>query len=57
MHVHVQGQNGEAKFWIAPNIQLAQNFGLDERELKETLRLIVEHEDEIRHAWNSHFGS
>lgn len=57
MHVHVQGQSGEAKFWIEPKIRLAQNFGLGERELNETLRLILEHENEIRSAWNSHFGS
>lgn len=57
MHVHVQGQSGEAKFWVEPKIQLAQNFGLGERELNETLRLILEHENEIRSAWNSHFGS
>lgn len=56
MHVHVQGQSGEAKFWIEPEILLAQNFGLGERELNETLRLIMEHENEIRNAWNRHFG-
>ena len=26
MHVHVQGQNGEAKFWLEPDIKLAQKF-------------------------------
>ena len=25
MHVHVQGQNGEAKFWLEPTIELAQH--------------------------------
>ena len=57
MHVHVQGRDGEAKFWIEPEIRLAQNFGLGAKELNETLRLILEHENEIRNAWNSHFGS
>src|SRR5689334_12110551 len=28
MHVHVHGENGEAKFWMEPNIELAQNYVL-----------------------------
>jgi hypothetical protein len=57
MHVHALGQEGEAKFWIEPKIELARNFGLDERKIHEALRLVKEHEDEIRAAWLEHFGS
>lgn len=28
MHVHVPGQNGEAKFWLERDIGLAQHAGL-----------------------------
>ena len=28
MHVHVQSPDGEAKFWLEPEIALAQNQGL-----------------------------
>jgi hypothetical protein len=27
-HVHVYHSNGEAKFWLEPTIELAQNYGL-----------------------------
>lgn len=57
MHVHVQGQSGEAKFWLEPKMGLAQNHSLSERELNNAPRLVQEHEHEIRNAWNSHFGS
>jgi hypothetical protein len=57
MHVHVLSSNGEAKFWIEPAIQIAQNFGLPMKELNEACRLIEEHQDEIRDAWRHHFGS
>ncbi|MGH8056108.1 MAG: DUF4160 domain-containing protein [Candidatus Entotheonellia bacterium] len=57
MHVHVQRANGEAKFWLEPTIDLAQNYGLSDRQLNTALRLIREHEDEIRAAWQRHFGS
>jgi hypothetical protein len=56
-HVHVHSSRGEAKFWIDPEIKLAQNYGLTQRELKTVERLIEEHEDEIRKAWQKHFGS
>jgi len=28
MHVHVHCGHGEAKFWMEPDIELAQNYGL-----------------------------
>lgn len=55
MHVHVQGQNGEAKFWLEPSIEAAQNTGLSRHEIGEALRLIQEHENDIRSAWHKHF--
>jgi hypothetical protein len=57
MHVHVHGENGEAKFWMEPNIELAQNYGLSQPELSDVLRLIREKEDVIRRAWHDHFSS
>ena len=57
MHVHALGAEGEAKFWLEPKIELARNYGLSERKVREALRLVEEHEDEIRKAWTEHFGS
>lgn len=57
MHVHVQSQNGEAKFWLEPTIELAQCVGLSKREINEALRLVQEHEHDIRNAWRKHFPS
>ena len=54
-HVHVQGDRGEAKYWLEPEIVLAQNFGLSRASLAKALRLIREHEHEIRGAWKKHF--
>lgn len=57
MHVHVLSPDGEAKFWLQPEIELARNHKLSERDLNRIRELIKEHEDEIRDAWNRHFGS
>ncbi len=57
MHVHVNSQNGEAKFWIEPAIELSRNTGLSETEIGKALRLVEENENVIRSAWYSHFPS
>ena len=55
MHVHVHHAEGEAKFWLEPEIELAQNYGLSARGIASALRFIRRHEDEIRVAWKKHF--
>ncbi len=57
MHVHVYHSNGEAKFWLKPTIELAQNFGLSSQELREAEGLVRSHEQEIQNAWYKHFPS
>jgi hypothetical protein len=55
MHVHVYHSDGEAKFWLEPSIELAQNFGLSARALTEAENLVRSHKQEIQDAWNKHF--
>ena len=57
MHIHVHAPSGEAKYWIEPKIELAVNYGLREQEANAALRIVREHENEIRTAWQAHFGS
>lgn len=57
IHVHVHRSGGEAKFWIEPKIELAQNYGLTMRQLNNARRLITEYEDEMRAAWKVRFRS
>jgi hypothetical protein len=54
--VHVYHAEGEAKFWLEPRVELAAHYGLSQRRLASALRLVQEHEDEIRNAWETHFG-
>jgi Domain of unknown function (DUF4160) len=57
MHVHVSCGDGEAKFWLEPEITLARNVQLSGSQLKEIGQLIEVHVDELKTAWNKHFGS
>jgi hypothetical protein len=56
VHVHVLGASGEAKIWVEPEVQIARNWGLDDRKLRRAVELVREREGEIREAWRGHFG-
>lgn len=56
MHVHVFSGAGEAKFWLEPAIELAENRGIPARELKTIAAIVEERTNEIATAWRKHFG-
>jgi len=56
-HIHIQCQNGEAKFWLEPQIELAKNYKLSQKELNEVEKIIEEHYDDFVKAWEVYFGS
>ena len=57
IHVHVQAPDGEAKFWLEPEIAVAESVGLDGPALKRIERLVRKHEREIQTAWRKHFSA
>ncbi len=56
MHIHVICPDGEAKYWLEPDIELARNYNLSRVQLKDIENLIEVHYDEFRNAWKKHFG-
>jgi hypothetical protein len=57
LHVHVHHADGLVKIWIEPEIEIATVYGLNRSQISAALKLVQEHEDEIRRAWEEHFGS
>ena len=57
MHIHVVSPDGEAKFWIEPEIELVKSIGFNKKQINLLLNLIKEKEYEIRNSWKEHFGS
>ena len=57
MHVHVVSGDGEAKFWLEPDIELSKNYHYTRKQLKGVEKLIEEHLDELTTAWQEHFGN
>lgn len=56
IHIHVSHTDGEAKFWLEPEVELAMNQGLSHKQVGEALSLVQDHYEEIRNAWHTHFG-
>jgi len=56
MHVHVAHPDGEAKFWLAPAVELATQTGLTKHIIGEAQQLVEDHREEIIDAWNKHFS-
>ena len=55
MHVHVRSPEGEAKFWLDPDIELARNYRLSPVQLRQIQRIVEDHADELIAAWEKHF--
>jgi hypothetical protein len=57
MHVHAICDDGEAKYWLEPDIELAKNSRLSQSQLNEIKQLVEEHRNELESAWKKHFAS
>jgi hypothetical protein len=56
LHIHVLKDEGEAKFWLRPDVALASSHGFSRRELTELARIVEARREEIERAWHEHFG-
>jgi len=56
VHVHADGDGGEAKFWLSPKVRVAESVGFDRRRLADLLEVVETRRDEIERAWHEHFG-
>jgi len=56
MHVHVECEDGEAKFWVEPVVALAVYYRLKTKKINEIQRIVERRKDEIIKKWEKHFG-
>ena len=54
-HVHVEGNDGRAKIWLRPTLEVAGERGYDRRQMNVILRITREHRDEWLAAWDRFF--
>jgi hypothetical protein len=56
LHIHVEKDNVEAKFWLKPELRVSYNDGYDARTLRELLEIVELNRDRIERAWDEFFG-
>ncbi|HZP07663.1 MAG TPA: DUF4160 domain-containing protein [Terracidiphilus sp.] len=56
IHIHVEKDDREAKFWLNPEVQLAYNDGYSARTLRELSILIDANRGLIERTWHEFFG-
>ena len=56
IHVHVYSEQGEAKFWLEPKLDLAVNYGMSAHELRLAESIIEEHHNDFVRAWHRYFS-
>jgi hypothetical protein len=53
-HVHIERDDGEAKFWLDP-VRLERSRGFSRKDLNRVNKLVEEHREQLLEAWNEFF--
>jgi hypothetical protein len=56
VHIHVREGRNVAKFWLKPEVSIADSKGFDARALREISAIIEHNVVRIERAWNDHFS-
>nr|VFJ77603.1 MAG: protein of unknown function (DUF4160) [Candidatus Kentron sp. FM]VFJ77634.1 MAG: protein of unknown function (DUF4160) [Candidatus Kentron sp. FM]VFK24474.1 MAG: protein of unknown function (DUF4160) [Candidatus Kentron sp. FM] len=54
LHIHVEREDKVAKFWLEP-VRLRSSGGLSRNEITRIQRIIMEHQIQLKEAWNAYF--
>ncbi|MBK8534705.1 MAG: DUF4160 domain-containing protein [Candidatus Competibacteraceae bacterium] len=52
-HIHIRKSGAEAKFWLEPQVQLAQNDGFDAPTLRRIAEMVKNHQTQLQRNWYS----
>ncbi|MCD8184862.1 MAG: DUF4160 domain-containing protein [Bacteroides sp.] len=55
-HIHVIKAKCEAKFWLEPSIELAENYGFSSKDLKKITQILEQYGDEFKRQFTEHIG-
>ena len=51
-HIHVRHGERVAKFWLSPEVALADSWGMNRSELAQLRRMVEEKRQEFERAWH-----
>ena len=56
MHIHVIRDDKEAKFWLEPEVELAENFGFKAHELRKIQEIVESHATDFQAQYRQYIG-
>ena len=54
MHIHVLFNGHEAKYWLEPIVELAENYGFAEHELTKIQKIVEKNGDKFKQQYQQH---
>ena len=51
--MHIDRENRSAKFWLDPDVVLAENHGYSRKELRDMERIMRENLEVLRDEWDA----
>ena len=51
--MHVDRENKSVKFWLDPDVTLAENHGYSRKELRDIERIVRENLETLRNEWDT----
>jgi hypothetical protein len=55
VHIHIEKDDLEAKFWLVPVVAVAYNDGYDARTLRELLGVVEKNKERFVRDWYGYF--
>ena len=55
-HMHVDRESNSVKFWLDPEVLMAENHGYSRKELRAIERIATEHLEILRNEWDRFCG-
>jgi hypothetical protein len=52
-HMHVDRENRSAKFWLDPDVLLAENYGYSREDLRDIEQIARENLERLRDEWDA----
>ncbi|MCX7044739.1 MAG: DUF4160 domain-containing protein [Candidatus Sumerlaeota bacterium] len=56
IHIHVRNGERSAKFWLEPEISIAESYEMSSSELRRLMDVIKENKRLIQEYWNDFFN-
>jgi len=56
LHIHARKGEAVAKFWLKPEVSVAESYRMISSELRELMTVVEENKEKIARYWNEYFS-